>query len=395
MLRYLMLICFYLIPFYGSPSFAGAEKFTHGNDVYVLGSGPVEAIAAKRDVFTAGKTVMLKGDAVGDIHAVGFNVDVESTVGGDLYAVGGTVTIRASVDEDISAAGFSVRTLSNAITKGNVRLVGETVTIDGPVLAALSVSGNEVILNAKISNDVLLVTNEITFGPEAQILGTLKYSAPEKITIPERVISPDRVSFEKLSGSNVYQEIRDNWYEHEYPIFPTFLSLLTGFIIAITFMVAIGALFLTFLPKQTEDLRTSIMAFPGKIFLMGIAGLSMLFGVMPVTSMTIIGLPFIPFIILAIIVIWALGYTLGAYTISLWVWRAFGGPETPKTMSRLIALALAAIVIGILNFIPFIGWIVNYTLVLFGVGAITQCLFEKVVKTRISSGASNVDRAKI
>lgn len=34
-------------------------------------------------------------------------------------------------------------------------------------------------------------------------------------------------------------------------------------------------------------------------------------------------------------------------------------------------MAAAVSVAGALNFVPFVGWIVNYSLVLFGVGAMT------------------------
>jgi ABC-type uncharacterized transport system permease subunit len=43
---------------------------------------------------------------------------------------------------------------------------------------------------------------------------------------------------------------------------------------------------------------------------------------------------------------------------------------------KLFTGALAVIVVAFLNFIPFVGWVVNYTLVLLGVGAMTAGLLS-------------------
>lgn len=368
---------------------------TLGNDLFVTGSGPSSPIDAQRDVFIAGNAVTLKGDAVGDVHATGFDVEVETVTGGDLYAAGGAVTIRSSVGEDLTATGFSVRTSQNAITTGNARLSGGTVTIDGPVLGALLAMGNEIILNARIGGDVRIVANKINFGPDALIVGKLDYSSSKEIAIPERVISSDRVSFEKMDKSNLFRKVRDNWHDMEYPILPKFMSLFAGFLIALTFIVIVGAIFLTFLPGSVERLRTSIADRPGMTFLIGVMGLSILFGLMPVTSLTIVGLPFIPFVVLAIILGWTLGFILGAYTVSLWVWQAFGGTDTPTQLQRLVALALASVVLGILNFIPFVGWVANYTLILLGVGAITKMLFEWMIGKQTDTSVPDATSTKV
>ena len=51
------------------------------------------------------------------------------------------------------------------------------------------------------------------------------------------------------------------------------------------------------------------------------------------------------------------------------VWVALGGSDEPHTATRLLLLAAAVTVVALLNFIPFVGWVVNFTLVLIGVGA--------------------------
>ena len=43
---------------------------------------------------------------------------------------------------------------------------------------------------------------------------------------------------------------------------------------------------------------------------------------------------------------------------------------------KLVTILVAICVVAVLNFIPFVGWVVNYTLVLLGVGALTAGLLS-------------------
>jgi hypothetical protein len=45
---------------------------------------------------------------------------------------------------------------------------------------------------------------------------------------------------------------------------------------------------------------------------------------------------------------------------------------------RLLALAIGVTIAALLNFIPVIGWMANFALVLLGVGAITTGLFYRM-----------------
>ena len=51
-----------------------------------------------------------------------------------------------------------------------------------------------------------------------------------------------------------------------------------------------------------------------------------------------------------------------------WIWSA--------AVAAALALTLAAL--SVLNFIPVLGWIINFALMLFGLGALTQPIFARV-----------------
>ena len=163
------------------------------------------------------------------------------------------------------------------------------------------------------------------------------------------------------------------------PIFPTFAAVLFGFLITLLFFLALGALMLGFMPKRLENMRAGIADAPGKSVLVGVVGLSMLFGMVPIIGMTIIGLLFVPIAVLIIIVAWTLGYALGTYSVAMRVWSAFAAYEEPGNVTRLLVFAAAITLVAMLNFIPFVGWVVNYTLVLLGIGAMTRAFFYRLL----------------
>ncbi|SNR84974.1 hypothetical protein [Puniceibacterium sediminis] len=361
-----------------SHGFADTSDRMIGGDILRAGdsSAPLQAT---RDVLATGATVTLDGTVAQDAHAAGFVVDVDAATGGDLYAVGFSVGLRGAVGGDLTASGFSVRTSTGASVGGNARLAGGRVTIDGPVQGALAAAGGSVTLNSDVSGDVMLAGETLKFGPDARIGGTLSYSAPTRIDIPERVIPADRVTFEPYERREVIRDARDTWENWEYPVLPTFLTVLSGFLITLGFFIVIGALFLTLAPAQVRHLRHSIEARPGMALLSGVIGLSILFGLVPISAMAVVGIPLIPIVLLATVAVWTLGYILGAYVLAMRSLRAFGAAEDPQIWMRLLALVIGVTIVTLLNFIPVLGWMANFALVLLGIGGMTTALFERLV----------------
>lgn len=380
-----------LIVCLGTSAFAETVTEVNGGDRFVAGAAVTETLDDTGDAFVAARTAAANGAVGGDLHVSGFDVSVGAETSEDLYAVGFSVEIRGSVAEDLTAAGFSIRTGPSSETEGNARLFGSSVTINGPVRGALTATGADIILNAEIAGDVRLVAGTISFGPDAKIGGALTYSSASEISIPERVVPADRVSFQRISP----MDARDAWQDmrRDMPVLPSFMSMLFGFLVSLFFFLVLAAVMLTFMPLRLDSMSKQVTEAPGKSILLGVIGLSMLFGMVPITALTIVGLPFVPIVLLAIVVVWTLGYALGAYSIAMRLWTGFGDDEDPATIVRLVVFGGAITVIALLNFIPFVGWVVNYTLVLLGIGGIARVLFLSMLGN--PSVALDVDMKRV
>jgi hypothetical protein len=357
--------------------FADTVSTENGGDTFASGSVFDEVITTDGDTFIAARTAVAKGSSQGDLHVAGFDITVSSNTQRDLYALGATVVVNGAIAEDLTAAGFSVKVESTSKTSGNARIMGRSVTFEGPVTGALSIIAQDVILNAPVAGDVLILAKTISFGPQAVVGGSLTYSAKNKIAVPERVAPGERVVYKRPSGRIDWDAYRD--VSPEFLVFPVFASILSGFVISLLFFLALGALMLGFMPKRLERMRQGVVSAPSQTFLLGIVGLSMLFGMVPITGLTIVGLPLVPIIVLVIVTVWILGYALGAYTVAMRIWSGFGGEGDPSNISRLLVFAAGITAIALLHFIPFVGWVANYTLVLLGIGAITRAVFQRLM----------------
>jgi hypothetical protein len=242
----------------------------------------------------------------------------------------------------------------------------------------MTAMGRSVVINGEITGDVRIAAGSISFGENARIDGRLSYSTEEPIAVPERVISPERVSFSQIDIGEELRDIPGNWPAPEMPMVPGTGAVFGFFVVSLLFFLVLGALALAFMPVQLEAARTSISDTPGRSMVAGIAGFALLIGLIPVAIMTLAGIPFVPVLLLAIIVAWILGYALGAYAIALYVWGALGSGDMPGNAGRLGLLAAAVTVIALLNFIPFLGWVVNFTLVLLGIGALARPMLARI-----------------
>lgn len=361
------------------PAISQTAPVEVGGDVFVSGTTVTQPVLAERDLIAIGASVTLSSDVAEDVHAVGFDVEIDGAVGGDVVAAGASVSVDGPVAGDVTASGMTLRSGPRAEIGGNARFAGATITVDGAIHGALVAAGGEIILNAPIAGDVVLTSPNITFGPDAEISGTFTYYSDERMDVPERVISADRVMFELASDAEMWREFRDEWQEWDSPVELSPWAVVVGFLVNLGLFIIIGAIFLSLAPGTIRRLRRHADARPGMVVLTGAIGLSVLFGAIPVSALSIVGLPLVPILLLLILAVWTLGYILGAYVFAMRVLRGFGAAESPNIAMRLVALAVGVTFAALLNFIPVIGWMANFVLVLLGVGAITTALFNTFV----------------
>lgn len=348
-----------------------------GGDIFEAGANASISGTQERDAFVSGFSASLAGTVAGDGHAAGFDVDVGGSTGGDLYVAGASVSISASVGEDLTASGFSVRLRGDSEVKGNARLMAGSVRVEGPVLGSLMATGGSITLDAPVAGDVHVTGGSITFGDDARIDGALVYAAPDEIDIPASVISSDRVRYVAITSFEGFESLRDAMDEPGRLLWPSLMALVAGFIVTLAFLLVTAAVFLAFLPHRVEEGLQVANQKPGVTLLSGILAMALLFGLVPISAMTLVGVPFVPIVMLLIVACWVAAYLLGAYALSKRLGGAFGA-HGQTNASKLAILAAGLVMLAILNFIPFLGWMINFAVVLLGAGAIALMIVGRI-----------------
>jgi cytoskeletal protein CcmA (bactofilin family) len=267
-----------------------------------------------------------------------------------VYAAGYEVDIEAPVGEDLTAAGYRVEIGRTAAVRGDVLARGRTIFLRGPVAGNVSLSGDTVEIAAPISGSAEIRAREIRFGEGARIDGTLNLSSREPVNVPANVIASDRVTANVL---------------------PADMGAFIGTLLAVVFsliLLGLAAVFAYLLSDRLAGTRLVIASRPWGDLLFGIIATSALFGSIVVLTMSLIGIPLIPLVVIATPFVILAGYFTTAHAIGSVVirrarllpgnfWAAFG------------AIVLGAVVLALAMAIPLIGWVIAVLAVVVGIGA--------------------------
>ena len=412
-------IAAWLVPLALLGSTLTAQPVAIGGDLYVGGATGGGIPAAERDLFAGGPAVEVDEEVAEDAHVAGFSVRVSAATGGDLYAAGGDVSLEAPVGDDLSAFGFSVTIGPAATVGGNARLGGGSVRIEAPIAGSLAASGGTVTLASRIAGDVSIAAGNVEFGPGAEVGGMLHIAASGPIEVPETVAPPDRVVVELIEpgagpggAADWPADWAPNWAPNWAPAWaerwmgmgemdrdwhaPGPFAWSAGALLTLAFLLALGAAALALMPARIEALRARAAGRPWLVLLLGILGLSALIGLIPVSAATLIGLPLVPIAILALILLWTLGYLLGGYVVAMALLDGLRREAAPHGMAmRLGALALALLIAAMLNFVPILGWMANLVLGFLGIGAMVLAAGERLAPAAApSSGLPDPGRVQ-
>ncbi|WP_182585843.1 hypothetical protein [Aminobacter ciceronei] len=354
-----------------APALAQDGVVNLGGDTFASGSSLDLSTASPRDLFAAAFSAELGGRVEGDLHATGFDVEIESQIGADLYAAGFSVHVDGPVGSDlnVTAGDFSLK--EGASVAGNARIFAGAATLDAPIAGALMAKAGSLKLNGTVAGDAELTAGHITFGPDARIGGTLTYLAREPIDIPSTVAPAERIRFQKVEPGQMFDGIRNHLERPFRSFWPSVFGILSFFVVTIAFLVFVAAVAHAFAPITTQQLRAQAVEHSFRSILLGGLGLSMLVGLVPVSALTLIGIPLIPIVILLIVVVWIAGYLIGVYAVAWRVSTAFS--STPAGLTgQLVVLTVGLILFALLNFIPFLGWLANLVVIFLGLGALLQ-----------------------
>jgi cytoskeletal protein CcmA (bactofilin family) len=362
------------------PVFADQQSLVFGGDTYAAGQTTTINTPALRDAFEAGYDVTLAAPVTGNAHLAGYDVHTTGDVGGDLYAAGFSVSIGGSIKGDLTVLGNSISLQTTTAVPGNVRAAGATVVLNSEIGGAALITANTATINAPIKGDLSFYGETLSFGPNATVAGRVLIHAPKEVTVPTSVASADRVSFTLLTS----------------PEFPTQMGqtaevVAKGFwatVWAITLwwglLFVVGVAFIMLGNHWRESLETLSVVRPLRRVGLGLLGFAAVVGLIPVLALTLVGLLLVPIALVVAFLACSFAYVVGVYLIGRAITIRFVPLSTAGHKVAVLAASFA--IAGLFTLVPFLGWLLTLTVIVFGFG---------VMGARIISSWSAEDKSRL
>jgi len=315
------------------PGVVAAESRAGGTVVVAQG----ETISEDLEAF--GGDIVIRGTVDGDVAAFGGNIRIEGQVTGDVEAVGGNVWVAGSVGGDVEASA------------GNVY-----VQPDAEIGGSLSVAAGNVVVAGSVGGNAELAGGTIRLAPSASIDGNVEYAVGEE----------GEFTNEGATVGGTVTRVRDvgagPW---EGPQIPDWTFGVYGFLVNL----ALGAVLLLVFPRFSARVGDRVGDDPLRTGGVGLLTLIVVPFVLLLVAITIIGIPLalVGGVLFGLLLWVALVY--GRFAVGGWL-LALADIE-----NRWGALLVGLIVLGLAGRIPWIGGVIDFVVLLLGLGAVAALLF--------------------
>ena len=360
------------------------------DDLYVFGSDIFITEDVSGDLVMAGGRINVDGDIAQDLMAAGAMVSINGDVGDDIRASGGTLNISGDIKDDLIAAGGQIYISEATSVGGSLVLMGGTLDLACSVEDDAILSGGTITISGKIDGDVRIEDVErLKVTGSAEITGDLIYRSTSPADISDNAVIGGEVK------ENIIQEVKKKpVIDRRAPWAVFTATYIGGRIIAFLGLFILGIILILALPnffrKFNDRMKNSLGYCVG-------GGAVVLFGV-PVASVVV-------FIISVLLFITIIGSGLGlvamasnavmliAYGLLIYLSTVFlsyllgnrilsrSRLNMDKYGCKVLAYLIGLVIIMLVFSIPFIGWLIRFAGILFGLGGLAM-----VFKDMIASG---------
>lgn len=318
------------------------------------------------DVIVAAETVTIDGIVRGDVLVAARDVRISGSVEGNVRALGQTVLLNADVGKNVTVAGQTVILTADNVVHGTVAIAGQTVKDEGKTTKSLWVAAQTTTLSGSIGGNVLGylgADGTLTVAKSADIGGRLRYTGTR-----DAAIDPDAT----IAGGVDHRPLPAGVDRQ------TALEVVYARVLSIFGSILIGLVLISLRRSSLQALTTPIR----EHFWLTIVWGAVAFIVVPVLVgllfFTLVGVPLaiilIAFYVSALLAAMAVvGFAIGEAILRLTMSaRVASGWSPPPFLSLVVGVALLVA----LQAIPVAGWIVQLTVFLLGIGAVTTAAWR-------------------
>ncbi len=294
--------------------------------------------------FVAGNNVEMYSEVDGLNFVAGNNVKV-SSIQDYLFAAGNSVALEGVSAKDVFAAGSSVEITSSMVR--DIYAAASTVKIESSMSRNVYVGGDKVVINSYIDGDVKVAADNITIGEEAVITGKLLYPKEATINIDDSA---------QVNTTETYTGSAEEVESTPKDVVSEFIISYVGLLIVAFILLAVHKKFFKAIEKEDKDpasiIKTMAIGF-GVLVVLPIAAI--------IGLVTVVGIPVSIIALLLYGICIYLSPIPTAFFVGNWIMK-----DNKPNEYLLLALSLLALLI--LKVLPFVGGLVGFVSLIFGLG---------------------------
>lgn len=327
------------------------KRGTMLEDIYLAG-GTVDVSAdVQGDVVAAGGRILIGQRVTGDILAAGGTVDIGGDVLDDVRVAGGTVTLHGHVGGDAVVTGGTVVLAPEASVDGRAWFGGGDVQVAGRVATHLKAAAQHVAISGLVRGDVQVTAQQIEILPSARITGSLTYRSPHAARIDSAAV---------IGGGVVRLPYHG----------PSLAGTVLRRLVFIAALGALGAALILAFPGFSQGAVRTLSDEPWKSVGLGAAVLAGGPVVAVLLLITVVGSA----LGIAGLAVYALALLAGFLTGALCAGAMVVGwlRRTARTSLgvSVLALLIGLTAVSLVRWIPVIGGLVSFGVLLFGLGGL-------------------------
>ena len=359
------------------------------DDLYVFGSDLFITEDVAGDLVMAGGRINVDGNTAQDLMVAGGMITINGDVGDDIRTAGGTINISGDVEDDLLGVGGQISISEASVIGGALVLTGGTLDIACTVEHNAILSGETITISGKIDGDVKIDDVEsLKITGSAEITGDLVYSSSTRANISDDAVIGGEVK------ETIVKEVKPETLKDGRTLGAVFTATYYGgkiiaflglFILGIILILAIPGFFQKFNDRMKNNLGYCVGG--GAIVLFGVPIASLILFILSILLfITIIGSG-LGIVAMASNVIMFIVYGLLIYFSTVFLSYLLGRVILSKTSLnmdkygwKVLAYLIGLVIIMIVYSIPFVGWIIRFVGILFGLGGLSLILKDLMVK---------------
>lgn len=340
----------------GPSVLVGKDEIIDGN-LFAAGSNIQIDGTVRGDVFCAGQTISITGLVEGNVFCAGQTMSISSQIDGDLVGAGQSLNFRGDIARNLVFAGQSITTDSSSGVGWQAILAGETIDLGGQIDRDLLGAGSKFRISGNVGRNADLWLDRsgrgsLVVAPTGVITGDLTYHARSEAQLEAGSQVIGKTDFRKLDFR---------------PQRPPQGAWIGKWLYGAVSSFVIGLLFILLWPKRLQDLLDEMKKGTKANFGWGLvlALLSPLVALL--LAFTLIGLPLAVLIVLS----WLILMWLSKILVAAYIGRLAVEKWLPSKRSNLYwMLALGVLIAYFFYGIPFIGGLISFVAVIYGLGSL-------------------------